>query len=110
MRKISPKVKEILLQRQSRCVRENEGTCAGKITWEHSLIYAGRQIDEAWAIIFLCEYHHDVNMYQDCGDLQKELNVYYALNQATDEELKKYSKAIDYIAMKKRLKLKYDKK
>lgn len=108
MRPISPKVKQALLQEPDICVRKNEGNCGGRITWEHTLIHAGRQIDEVWAIIKLCEYHHSVNTYQDRGDLNKELNVYHALIRATDDELRKYSKAIDYIAMRKRLKEKYE--
>lgn len=63
----------------------------------------GKQIDEVWAIIKLCEYHHAVNTYQDGKGLDKEKNVWIALNRATDEELKKYSKAIDYIRERARL-------
>jgi hypothetical protein len=57
---------------------------------EHALIYAGKQIDEVWAIIPLCTYHHAVNEYQDGGDLQKSKNVWIALSRASDEELLKY--------------------
>lgn len=32
--------------------------CNGGIEWEHALIYAGRQINEQWAIIPCCIYHH----------------------------------------------------
>lgn len=103
MRKISPKVKEKLLQEKNVCARASDGNCDGRITFEHTLIYAGKQIDEVWAIIHLCEYHHAVNTYQDGGDLNKEKNVWIALNRATDEELLKYSKAINYIRERKRL-------
>lgn len=106
MRKISQNVKQKVLERPQVCARAGEG-CAGRITWEHALIYAGRQIDEAWAIVLLCERHHGVNTYQDCGDLQKEKNVWIALNQATNEELQKYSKAIDYIRLRNTLNAKY---
>lgn len=108
MRAISPKVKEKILERPQRCAREHEGTCMGNNTWEHAIIHAGRQLDEAWAIIILCEYHHAVNNYQDNGDLKKELNVYYALEQATDEELIKVSKAVNYIQLRDRLRIKYN--
>lgn len=107
MRKISPKVKDKVLERPQVCARHLEGTCAGSNTWEHTIIYAGRQTDEAWAIVILCEYHHAVNTYQDGGDLNKELNICYALNQATDEELRKISKLTDYIKLKERLNKKY---
>lgn len=107
MRAISPKVKEKILKRPQICARHLEGSCKGNNTWEHAIIHAGRQLDEAWAIVILCEYHHAVNNYQDNGDLKKELNVFYALNQATDEELKRISKAINYLELRERLNKKY---
>jgi hypothetical protein len=107
MRKISKNVKEQVLARKQVCARAEDGGCGGSLTWEHALIYGGRQIDEAWAIVILCSRHHAVNEYQDGGDLQKEKNVWLALNQATYEELLTYSKAIDYIRMRKTLNEKY---
>lgn len=103
MRKISERVNRILDERKPVCARRIDGGCAGRLTREHALIYAGRQIDEAWAIVFLCARHHAVDEYQDCGDLQKEKNVWIALNQATEDELKQYSKAINYISYRDRL-------
>lgn len=97
MRKISPRVKAILEAEPQVCARVKDGGCAGRITWEHALTYAGKQIDEAWAIIKLCERHHAVNTYQDMGDLNKAKNIWIALMRATYEELKAYSKAIDLI-------------
>jgi len=107
MRKISSKVKENLLKEPQICARYRDGGCDGRITWEHTLIYGSKQIDEVWAIIFLCEYHHSVNKHQDGDGLDKEKNVWIALNRATDEELKRYSKAVDYIKMRERLNKKY---
>ena len=107
MRKISPKVKEELAKEKNICARSMDKNCAGRITWEHTLIYAGKQIDEVWAIIHLCEYHHAVNNYQDRGELNKERNVWIALNRATDKDLEKYSKSIDYKRMKVNLNNKY---
>lgn len=75
------------------CVRHAEGTCKGRITREHALIYAGRQIQELWAIIPLCAFHHAVDFYQDSGDLRKRVNEVIAVSRATAEELKKYPKA-----------------
>jgi len=103
MRKISPKVKEQLLQEPNICARESDGNCDGRITWEHALVYAGRQIDEVWAIIKLCEYHHAVNNYQDGSGMDKQKNIWIALNRATDEQLQQYSKSVDYIKMRDRL-------
>jgi hypothetical protein len=107
MRKISPKVKAQLLLEPQVCARRKDGGCDGRITFEHTLIYAGRQIDEVWAIIKLCEWHHAVNKHQDGKGLDKEKNVWIALNRATDQELEQYSKAIDYQLTKKRLNEKY---
>ena len=103
MRKISPKVKAKLLEEPQVCARAKDGGCAGRITWEHAMIYAGKQTDEVWAIIKLCERHHAVNTYQDMGALNKAKNVWIALNRATDEELRKYSKAIDWVRQRELL-------
>src|SRR3990167_3677984 len=100
MRKISPRVKAELEKEPQVCARKSDGGCVGRITFEHTLIYAGKQIDEVWSIIFLCEYHHDVNIQQGNGDLNKEKNVWIALNRATESELKQYSKAINYVRMR----------
>ena len=106
MRPISKKVKDILDNEPDICALLDRN-CQGRITREHSLIYAGRQIDEAWAIIKICAWHHSVDQFQDGGGLNKERNVWVALNRATDEELLKYSKAINYIREKERLNKKY---
>ena len=92
----------------SKCARHKENSCRGRITFEHTHIYSGKQIQEKWAIIPLCSYHHAVNEYQDCGDLKKELNQAIALCRATDVELTKYSKAINYIQRRNYLKTKYE--
>jgi len=85
------------------CARKSEGGCAGRITWEHTLTFGNKQIDEVWAIIKLCARHHSVDEWQDCGLLDKKKNVKIALNRATDAELMKYSKAINYLELRKRL-------
>ena len=109
MRPISPRVQKILNDRPQVCARRSDGGCAGRLTREHALTYGSKQIDEAWAIVFLCARHHSVDEYQDCGDLQKEKNVWIALNQAQLNELLKYSKVIDYAKLKERLNTKYGK-
>ena len=65
----------------NKCARLKDGYCDGRITWEHSHIYAGRQIQEKWAIIPLCVYHHLGN------GLNKELNQWIALNRIDLNEL-----------------------
>jgi len=106
MRKISSKVKEKLLQEPDICALK-DNNCSGRITWEHCLCYGGKQIDEAWSIIKICAKHHSVDQYQDSGLLNKEKNIWIALNKATDEELLKYSKVINYIEKRKQLNEKY---
>ncbi len=71
-------------------------TCNGRITWEHAIIYAGKQVQERWAIIPLCEKAHSVNKHQDGGDLNKNINEWIALNRASGEDLLRMSKGIDY--------------
>ena len=60
------------------------GECRGRITFEHAILYANRQVQERWAIIPLCVYHH-----LGVG-LNKRWNINYALSRATREELAKY--------------------
>lgn len=80
--------------------KEDERT--GKlIEWEHALIFAGRQIQEKWAIVPICWWAH-----RGPG-LVKEINEWLALNRATDEELLKYSKAINLTAKRDYLNTKY---
>lgn len=85
------------------CARADEGDCAGRITIEHALTFSGRQLNEKWALLPICSYHHGVNEYQDCGKMNKEKHVWLALNRATDEELRSISKAVDYIKERERL-------
>lgn len=73
------------------CARKGEA-CAGRITWEHALTYAGRQIQERWAIIPLCAFHHSVDEFQDGPGLDKRLNKEIAMSRATEEDRKKYSR------------------
>lgn len=104
MRPISPEVRVQILEDPfyEKCIRSEEGMCEGRITWEHTWIYAGRQIDEPWAIVPLCEYHHAVNRFQDCGDLKKWIGQLVALNRATEDDLAKYPKK-DWVGELKRL-------
>lgn len=96
-------VEEDLLGVKRVCLRRDEGNCAGRLTKEHSIIYAGKQLQEEFAILDICEYHHGVNNYQDRGNLIKEKHHWIALNRASDDELRGISKAIDYIALRSRL-------
>jgi hypothetical protein len=93
MRKISQHVLDSLAQEPDICLRKDEGNCVGKITYEHALIYAGKQVDEPFAILKICEYHHAVNRFQDGGDLNKEKHEWLALSRATEADFQKYYKA-----------------
>lgn len=91
-----------------RCALKGQGTvefawCDGRITWEHAIIFAGRQVNEPWAIVPLCERHHQVGVYQDAGTMEKQKNIWVALNRATDEALRAVSKAKDWIRERARL-------
>jgi len=66
------------------CARASEGNCSGRITWEHALLYAGRQILARFAIIPLCIFHH-----LGAG-LDKAWNILYALRRATADDRAKY--------------------
>lgn len=78
------------------CARADEGNCDGRITWEHAIIYAGKQLNETWAILGICEYHHKVGKHQNDGHLDKAKHEWLALRQAPPGRLKELSKAVDY--------------
>lgn len=87
MRKIPPKLREEMASDPyyKKCARYGSD-CSKKITWEHAFIYAGKQVNEKWAIIPLCEYHH-----LGAG-LEKHANELIALRRATEADLLKYPK------------------
>lgn len=80
--------------------------CGGRITMEHAMIYAGHQIQEKWAIVSICAAGQEVDRYQDAHTMNKELNRWVALNQATDDHLRTFTKA-NYIWERDRLNAKY---
>jgi hypothetical protein len=70
------------------------GNTSEKIDWHHNMIHAGRQVNEWWAILPLATTVHD----RVPGDPElKDRCDWIMLNRATDEELRRYSKAINYI-------------
>ena len=58
--------------------------CSGPAELHHVFTYAGRQINEKWAIIPLCYQHHRG------GDLDQDYCKYTSLLRATEDDLKKY--------------------
>jgi hypothetical protein len=71
----------------------NDHICRGRLTLEHAFIHGGKQINEKWATISICAWAHDVDEWQDAGNLEKKKNQYVALMRATAEDLEKYPKA-----------------
>jgi hypothetical protein len=67
--------------------------CAGRITWDHAVIFAGSQVQEEWAIVPLCAKGHSVDQWQDSGDHDKAVSLWIALNRASAADLEKYSRA-----------------
>lgn len=54
------------------CIHRNSD-CEGRIEWEHAWIYAGKKIQEEWAIVPCCTYHHR-------GDgLDKDFNRWHSI-------------------------------
>lgn len=86
-----------------RCARASDGGCMGNISFEEVILYAGRQLKEKWAIIPLCHRHHGIGVWMGRGDMDKRKNEWIALNRATVAELKRISKATDYIERRKYL-------
>lgn len=69
------------------------------VQWHHNLIFAGRQVNEVWCIIPLCEEIH-----QRVSEPEiKERVDWIMLNRATESELKQYSKSRDLIRERERL-------
>jgi|24BtaG_2_1085350.scaffolds.fasta_scaffold01853_5 hypothetical protein len=70
--------------------------CRGRITFEHAIIMAGKQLNEKWSLLPICWNGHLGD------DMDKEVHEWIALNRATEEDLEKYPKCTK--AWKQRLK------
>jgi hypothetical protein len=75
-----------------------------RIQWHHNLIHAGRQVNEAWAILPL---NADVHDRVPADKELKEKLDWIMLNRATDEQLAPYCRAINYIRRRDILNQKY---
>lgn len=79
-----------------RCCMSPYGACSGRIEWHHALIFAGKRVNEKWCILPVCHQHHALeSRYR--GTLMRIM-----VSRATEEELRPYSKAIDYVALKRK--------
>lgn len=63
------------------------GACEGRVEWHHVWTYAGRQIDEEWAIVGACAHHHKLVESQPAVKAAFETA---SLLLATDEDFAKY--------------------
>lgn len=97
MKSMKPEVLKEVLSRPQICARRGLD-CSGRLTFEHAY---GRKHEESWQIVILCWRHH-------LGDLlDKRLNHYLALTQATDEELLGNKMGTQLLQEKKFLSSKY---
>lgn len=109
MRPIPKKLREEIASDpfMARCIYERADApnhnCKGRITWEHAIIWAGRQVNEKWAIVPCCENHNSGPA------MVKDFNQHVALSRATEEDLAKYPRE-DWAQLKKYLNKKYVKK
>ena len=75
------------------CLRDMQ--CEGRIEWHHVFIYAGKQINEIWAIVSACSFHH-----RNVAEFKFKFEI-VALSRATEEDLKKYPR-VDWDQIKKK--------
>ena len=75
--------------------------CSGRIEWEHAIIWAGKRVNEKWAIVPCCTSHN-----RGSG-MVKDFNRYIALSRATEEDFDKYPKN-DWRQVLKYLRGKYE--
>lgn len=83
-------VRKMKYQKKTKCDRSDEGDCRGRLTVEHALYYAGKKIQDCFALITLCEFHHGVEHYANCYGQNKKRHQEIALSQATEADRKKY--------------------
>lgn len=80
-----------------RCIlAESRDPCRGKVEWHHVWTYAGKQIQEVFAIMPLCAEHHKHEY------LFRDYIRAVSLSRVTKGELEKYPK-INWRLEKKRL-------
>lgn len=86
-----------------RCCLTGKQAGVARIEWHHNLIFAGRQVNEKFCILPLCK-----TMHSKANNVQvRELLDWVMVNRATDEELQRFSKVINWVQRKKYLNGKY---
>lgn len=104
MRKIPEQLRDELSQDKfykECCISDND--CDGKIEWHHNLIFAGKQVNETFCILPVCQYHHEKEKHL----IYKEKLNWVMWARATHEQILEYSKAIDYQEVFNRLEKRY---
>lgn len=108
MRRVSKKVKDKIEKEgwNNICLlfEEGFGKCDHGIVWHHAWLYAGKQIDEAWAIVGLCPKHHET---VHSNLKAKEIVHLKSLKRATKEDLEEYPRK-DWAQIKNYLTQKYE--
>ena len=96
MRAIPPKMRKEIADDpyMERCIVTGDTL---NVSWEHCWTYAGKQINEPWAIVPL---RRDLNVNME-GKV-KDFCRLASLNRATPEDLAKYPK-VDWVQIKKYL-------
>lgn len=93
MRPIPPKLRNELAEepRMKHCLllgaKPIYGGCTGGVEWDHVWIYAGKQINEKWAIVGVCKGHHAA---KEGNWMVKEAIQTASLKLATADDLGKY--------------------
>ena len=112
MRPIPPALRRKIAERPEmyRCAKANEdcrdeyGNPPRRAEWEHAFDYAGRQINEWWALIGVCWFHH-----RGPG-MDKRFNQYACLNRVGDEDMARIQRKypnVRWDALKKSLQKQY---
>lgn len=99
MNNIPAKLKRELLSDPfyDKCCITGTPKTSAKIDWHHNLIFASRQTQEKETILPLrADIHRDIVKYKEKCD-------WIMLNRMSDEQIQKYSKAINYSREKERL-------
>lgn len=94
--KIRKKIEQDPFYRTCALYGQHNHICDGRVTIEHTVVFAGKQLQELWALIGLCAHGHGVDEFQDDATTSKELREWVALSRATPSELAAISKAVSY--------------
>jgi len=72
--------------------------CFGKIEIHHNMIYAGKQVDDLFALLPVCLYHHEREKCREIGDKLDKVMI----SRMTIEDEKKFDR-INWLVKKQYL-------